>query len=74
MKKNKIILSIFVVLTFWCDGLFSQTKSRIAIGPYVQNVTDEKATICWSTLLGQSIVINPDSSKQIPSVLIKGIY
>ncbi|MBC8181537.1 metallophosphoesterase [candidate division KSB1 bacterium] len=65
MRMYKIILSIFVLLTFWGDNLFSQSKNQIAIGPYVQNVTDEKATICWSTITGQSILINPDSSKQI---------
>ena len=62
MRMHKIFM--LLLLSLWCTYLFSQTKNHIAIGPYVQNVTDEKATICWTTLEGKSIVFNPDSSKQ----------
>jgi len=65
MYRIKNIINYLVPLVLLSSISLSQTKSKIAIGPYVQNVTDEKATICWSTLVGQSIVINPDSSEQI---------
>jgi acid phosphatase type 7 len=64
MNKCKIITTVVVSLSLWNLLSFAQPKNQIAIGPYVQNVTDEKATICWSTLSGQSIIINPDSTKQ----------
>ena len=65
MYRIKNIINYLVPLLFLSSISLAQTKKQIAIGPYVQNVTDEKATICWSTVTGQSILINPDSSRQV---------
>jgi len=35
----------------------------VAIGPYVQNVTQTEATICWVTLEGQVVATGPDGAE-----------
>ncbi len=57
---------------FQCAALFFASvfvaiageKKTIAIGPYVQNVTDKSAVVCWATLSGVSTVTMPDGSVQ----------
>ncbi len=44
MKKTVIIFAIFA-----SSIIFAQEKSKIAFGPYVQQMTTKSATICWST-------------------------
>ncbi len=46
---------------------FAQGTKHIAIGPYLQNMSSEGVTICWSTLSGESKIISADgTSFQMP--------
>jgi len=44
--------------------LFGQSNSPIAIGPYIQNVTDHSAVVCWSTLKSNSFTIEKSGIKR----------
>lgn len=64
MKRKLLIFCTFLFLTSHFG--YSQS-SEIAIGPYVQNVTKESATICWATLMGQSrLMAGKDAEQTIP--------
>jgi len=65
MYRLKNIINYLVLSLFLISISFPQSKKQIAIGPYVQNVTDEKATICWSTLVGQSKLIQPGGKVEL---------
>lgn len=52
--------TILVLLTFCLLPVEAQNTNAIALGPYVQNVTTESATICWSTVSGVSTLTMPD--------------
>lgn len=43
-------------------------ENPIAFGPYVQNLTDDGAVICWSTRAGEVEITTPDGTKT------KGVY
>ena len=64
MRIIKNTLWIILLATI----LFAQGTKRIAIGPYLQNMSYDGVTICWSTLAGESKITAPDGkSVQIPS-------
>ena len=52
-------LPTLLILAFGC----SQAGEDVAIGPYVQNVSHERATICWSTPKGEAALKGPDYSE-----------
>jgi len=42
-------------------------EGPIAIGPYVQNVGRDRATVCWATLESVSTIAGPDGERTVPS-------
>jgi 3',5'-cyclic AMP phosphodiesterase CpdA len=40
--------------------------SPVAIGPYVQNVGCERATVCWATVEGEATIAGPDGAATLP--------
>ena len=59
--KTTIIVLVAIIST---STVFSQNNTKIAIGPYVQNVTGESAVVCWATLDGKSSYAGPDGKIQ----------
>ena len=55
-----LLLNIFLSM-----HLFGQAKSTIAIGPYIQNVTNHSAVVCWATLKSNSFMIQKSGKNQI---------
>jgi hypothetical protein len=49
----KLYISI-IILQF---SVLAQSSFDVAIGPYIQNVTDHSAIVCWSTLKSNSFAI-----------------
>ena len=49
----------------------ASSPSTIAIGPYVQNVGRDRATVCWATLDGESTVVGPDGERKIPRYQVR---
>jgi hypothetical protein len=56
----RLILIIFTLLF----SIQAQTSSNVSIGPYIQNVTDHSAVVCWSTLKLNSFTIEKSGKKQ----------
>ncbi|UCH35849.1 MAG: metallophosphoesterase family protein [Armatimonadota bacterium] len=50
-------ITVFLVLGI-LTPVWTQGQSTIAIGPYVQNVGTDNATICWATVSGE-VTVNP---------------
>jgi len=51
-----------VILLFFITVSFSKiTAQEKIIGPYVQNMSDDEVTICWSTFEGTTSISNSDS-------------
>ena len=44
--------------------MVAQSSSDVAIGPYIQNVTDNSAVVCWATKSHQSFTIENTNQKQ----------
>jgi len=60
--RNALWIILFATISF------AQGTKHIAIGPYLQNMSSEGVTICWSTLAGESKITAADGkSVQIPS-------
>lgn len=59
--KRHIITTLLITAT----SLFAGENNKIAIGPYLQNVSHRSAVVCWSTLAGQSKLVNPDNSIEV---------
>jgi hypothetical protein len=68
MKKSIIFLFIFWLLAVQAQDMPKNLpatdqeeagNSKIAFGPYIQQMSTKDATICWSTLEGASIINNP---------------
>jgi len=55
-----ILLNLFLAML-----LFGQSNSPISIGPYIQNVTDHSAVVCWSTLISNSFTIDQSGKKRV---------
>jgi hypothetical protein len=55
---KKVFTSLFIVPIL----LYSQEKSKIAFGPYIQQMTAKSATICWSTLESEPTITYPDGN------------
>ena len=51
-----VILLLFITVSF--NKITAQEK---IIGPYVQNMSDDEVTICWSTFNGITSIANSDS-------------
>jgi hypothetical protein len=50
-----------LVLSFGCVHAGAQSSAAdIAIGPYVQNVTQETARVCWATIKSESSITGAD--------------
>lgn len=54
------LLSTFAIL-FQCKSDTDVPKSKIAFGPYLQQVSYKDAEICWSTIEGTTTILNSDS-------------
>ena len=68
MKKSIIFLFIFCILAVQAQDMPKNLpatdqeeagNSKIAFGPYIQQMSTKDATICWSTLEGASMINNP---------------
>ncbi|HIA94168.1 MAG TPA: metallophosphoesterase family protein [Candidatus Marinimicrobia bacterium] len=47
--------------------MVAQSSSDVAIGPYIQNVTDNSAVVCWATKSHQSFTIeNTNQKRSLP--------
>lgn len=42
------------------------SSARIAVGPYVQNMGTERATVCWASREGESRISGPDEVRTVP--------
>ena len=68
MKKSIIFLFIFCILAVQAQDMPKNLpatdqeevgNSKIAFGPYIQQMSTKDAAICWSTIEGTSIINNP---------------
>ena len=59
MKNTICFALIFIGLT---TQLFSQDQ-EIAFGPYIQQMSTKDATICWSTLEGETTIMDSSGKK-----------
>lgn len=57
MKNPVKILFIF---SFFLIQVQAQEDTKIAFGPYIQQMTTKDATICWSTLDGELTINDPE--------------
>jgi calcineurin-like phosphoesterase family protein len=57
MKKQLKILFIF---SFFLIQVQAQEDTKIAFGPYIQQMTTKDATICWSTFDGELTIGDPE--------------
>lgn len=55
MKKLTLLFLVFLTI-----NLNAQKNQKIAIGPYLQQMGTKDATICWSTIEGESLIIHPN--------------
>lgn len=65
MKYLKLTLTLlnFIVPLM----MVAQSSSDVAIGPYIQNVTDNSAVVCWATKSDQSFTIeNTNQKRSLP--------
>lgn len=58
MKNSIIIIFLLSLIT-----LQAQKNQKIAFGPYIQQMSMKDATICWSTLDGESVITQPNGKK-----------
>jgi len=49
----------FVFLFSFC-AIYAQKNKKIAIGPYIQQMSTKDVTLCWSTIKGESLVVHPN--------------
>ena len=49
----------FVFLFSFC-AIYAQENKKIAIGPYIQQMSTKDVTLCWSTIKGASLVVHPN--------------
>jgi len=61
MQKSIIFIFIFFLLQVQAQdnsdtGNTTVSDSKIAFGPYIQNMGIKDATLCWSTIEGESII------------------
>jgi len=56
----RLVVSVLLLLLLFVGSAWSQ---EIAFGPYVQNVTQNRATICWATLDGEVAVTAPGGAQ-----------
>ena len=64
MKFSRITLTSFVlilVLSFTQCTRNNRDSSPEIIGPYLQNMSEDEVTICWSVKEGTTLVMNGDS-------------
>ncbi len=61
MKTHHFIVSM-VLFAGSLAGLAAEGNQQIAIGPYLQNMSPESVTLCWSTLDGAATII-PDGGE-----------
>jgi acid phosphatase type 7 len=61
LKKFAFTALAFVAVA----GIQGQAEEAIAIGPYVQHVTDESAVVSWATIENETTLITPDGEKSI---------
>ena len=59
VRIGKVAAAVVLILVaaLWAP-VWAQGQSTIAIGPYVQNIGTENATICWATVAGE-VTVNP---------------
>jgi len=55
MKKVLLAIAVFITIV-----TIAQEKGKIAFGPYIQQMTPNSATICWSTLESQPTLTDKD--------------
>jgi len=54
-----------VAAAFLLTATAAVAEDRIAIGPYVQNVTSESAVVCWGTRAGESWLNGPKGKRTV---------
>ena len=54
----KHLLSLLFLFSIWIAQ--AQESKKIAIGPYVQQMSTKDATLCWSTIEGASLIFHPN--------------
>ena len=64
LTRSRRILPVVAVLIALAASASAQQTAPIAIGPYIQNVSDTSATICWATRDGQVTITAPDIEPQ----------
>ncbi len=62
MKTKKLSITAMMLLSIFAMKSFGQEK---IIGPYLQQMSDDKVTICWSTLDGTTTVSNTDRTSKV---------
>ncbi|MFC2123391.1 metallophosphoesterase, partial [Bacteroidota bacterium] len=55
---------LFLVLGFIQCSPEKTDQAPLIIGPYLQNMSDEEVTICWSTLEGKTVIRDGDTIVQ----------
>jgi len=59
-RTSKTAAAVLVILVAgFLAPAWAQGQSTIAIGPYVQNVGTNNATICWATVIGEVTLTPP---------------
>ena len=49
-----------LIFIFSFCAIYAQENKKIAIGPYIQQMSPEDVTLCWSTIKGESLVTHPN--------------
>jgi hypothetical protein len=60
MKKVSRSSCFYFILFICSTGLLAQNDQTIAFGPYLQNMTSNSVTVCWSTPDGESVIANTE--------------
>ncbi len=62
MKTKKIFITVLLLVGIFFIKSFGQEK---IIGPYLQQMSDDKVTICWSVLDGTTTVSTSDKRSRV---------
>ena len=63
--KAPALLAVWTLALVTSGRQHVRADGKIAIGPYVQDVTPRSAVVCWATLSGESKVVGPDGKSQV---------
>jgi predicted phosphodiesterase len=65
MTSYRLQELVALVIVMSATASFAEEQSKIAIGPYVQNMSSESVTICWSTQEDSTTIVSPDGQAEI---------